>query len=1148
MPGFAHLHVHTEYSLLDGAARIKDLIDKTKESGMDSIAITDHGVMYGVIDFYRYAKEQGIKPIIGCEVYVAPKKMTEKSVMMKEYSHLVLLAKNNTGYKNLMKLVSLAFLEGFYYKPRIDYEVLQEHSEGLICLSACLAGDVPRRVLSGDKKGAKALISNFKRIFKDDFYIELQDHGLSEQKTLNPQLIEMAEELGVELVATNDVHYVNKEDAFSQDVLMCVQMQQYLDEEGRLTFQTDEFYLKTPEEMQALFQYVPQALENTRKIADQCDVSIDFDSIHLPFFKAEEGYTNKQYLKMLCQKGLKERYGEPAGELEERLSYELGVIEKMGFTDYFLIVWDFIRFAREKGIMVGPGRGSAAGSIVAYALRITDIDPIRYKLLFERFLNPERVSMPDIDIDFCIERRQEVIDYVIQKYGADKVAQIITFGTLGAKQVIRDVARVMRIPPAEADRIAKMVPFAIKMDIDTAMEQNPRLLNEYQQNPEVKKLIDTAKKLEGLPRHASTHAAGVVISRLPVTQYVPLQVNPKDGSVITQFPMNTLESLGLLKMDFLGLRNLTVIRDTIEMVYQNRKEKISIDDIQFDDKNVFDLIASGDTDGVFQLESAGMRNLMQKLKPTSLDDIMVGISLFRPGPMDSIPDYLRAKKNPESVQYDHPMLEKILKDTYGCIVYQEQVMEIVRDMAGYSLGRSDLVRRAMSKKKAHVMAMERNIFIHGGGDVPGAVKRGVPERVASKIFDNMMDFAQYAFNKSHACAYAVIGYYTAYLKCYFKLEFITALLNSFAHNPDKIASYIQYCKKTGVQVKPPDINKSFVKFTVEGDAIRFGLASIRAVGEKAAGEIVRIRKSQGAYTSFHSFVQTAGVDALNKKSLEGLITAGCFDGLGMRRSALMGVYDRVLAAAQDKKKNNIQGQLSLFDTEFDLAGADEVQLPDIPEYAEKQKLALEKIATGVYLSGHPLDEFAEELENMKVNTFKILSATEDMTARDYYESREVELVGILNAVKKRATKQKQLMAMATLEDLYASIGLMIFPSVLKRYEDFISDDSIVKIKGKVDIRDGEEPQILVNEVVPFVKNEKEFTGKKLYVRIPHDMGTSTEKLENILGGFPGKQKVILHIEQTSQTLEVGGRLAVTYTKGLMSNLKKAFGKENVVVK
>ena len=1144
---FTHLHLHTEYSLLDGTARIGDVVERAKELGMTSIAVTDHGAMHAVVDFYRKAVAEGIKPIIGCEVYVAPGSLTDKTKAMKEYSHLILLAKDNEGYKNLMRLSSIGFMQGFYHKPRIDYEVLEQHKEGLICMSACLAGDIPRYILSGDQKSADELAVRLRDMFGEDFYLELMDHNLAEQKQVNIKLIEMGERLHIPLVATNDVHYTSKEDAEAQDVLLCIQTRSFVDDADRLRFGTDEFYIKSEQEMSALFRHAPSAIENTQKIADKCNVTMDFDTTHLPQFAVPEGYTHPDYLRKITYEGLYERFIEVTQELKDRLDYELSVIDRMGFTDYFLIVWDFIKFARDNKIMVGPGRGSAAGSLVAYSLRITDVDPIKYTLLFERFLNPERISMPDIDIDFGIDRRQEVIDYVVAKYGGDKVAQIITFGTLGAKQVIRDVARAQRVPLSDADRIAKMVPFAIKMTIARAMEQNARLKTEYDNNPSTKKLLDTAMKLEGIPRHASTHAAGVVISKLPITEYVPLQINPRDGSVITQLPMNTLESLGLLKMDFLGLRNLTVIENAVSLIKKHRGIDVDIDNLEYDDPKVFELISSGDTDGVFQLESGGMRNLMQKLRPTNLGDIMVGISLFRPGPMESIPAYLEAKAHPEKLKFAHPRLERILHETYGSMVYQEQVMEIVRDLAGYSLGRSDLVRRAMSKKKKAVMENERRIFIYGDKEngVEGAINRGVPAKVAEDIFSQMMDFAEYAFNKSHACAYAMIAYQTAYLKTYYKVEYMTALLNSFIGTPDKISAYIQYCSGSCVPIHKPDINKSEFLFSVEGDGIRFGFAAIRDVG-RAAEDIVKER-GNGEYKTFRGFINRT-VNCINKKMLEGLILSGCFDSLGLKRSALSAVADRVLKAAQDANKNNASGQISLFEVEPSLAQIETDDFEDINEYTKDKLLAMEKIATGVYLSGHPLDNYMSELKNRDVNIYKILSAKEDANSAKFYESKVVEISGIMSSIRKRSTKQKKMMANAVLEDLQGALELLIFPGVYQRVEHLLVNDSIVTVTGKVDLREDEDPMILVEAIAPFVKADSEFDGKAVYIRIPKDMGDDKERLARVLQTSPGQSSVSVLIESTGEKFATNGRLKVTVTKSLIKNLQSSFGRENVIVK
>ncbi len=939
---FVHLHVHSEYSLLDGAARIKDIVKTAKELGQTAIAVTDHGAMYGVVDFYIAAKAEGIKPILGFEAYCVTD-LTEKTAKQREYAHLLLLAKNNTGYKNLMKLCSIGFVEGYYYKPRIDYNTLKRYCEGDLHLRLPFGGHSPVS-LSGRKEEAY-ICPGAQRAVRRGFYIELQDHSLIEQKRLNPLLIQLAKDLEIELIATNDSHYVKKEDARAQDILMCLQMGRTLSEGG--LFETDEFYIKSEEEMRALFQNVPEAIENTQKIADKCNVTIELGKLHLPAYEVPAGYTNASYLEEKARLGMAERYGADYSAHEERLRYELQTINKMGFTDYFLIVWDYIDFSHKNGIMVGPGRGSAAGSMVAYALKITNIDPLKYNLLFERFLNPERVSMPDIDIDFCIERRQEVIDYVAEKYGQDRVAQLITFGTLGAKQVVRDVARVMGISIAEANRVAKMIPFAVKMTIKKAMEESPELRNEYETNPEIKEWLNMAMRLEGLPRQSGTHAAAVVISKEPVTEYAPLSLNKKDESVTTQYNMHNIEDLGLLKMDFLGLRTLTVIRDTLAFIKKNHGIDIDMDALDMADPEVYRLMSSGETDGIFQLESDGMRSLMTRLRPENLGDIMVGISLFRPGPMAKIPDYIEGKNHPERVKYDHPILEKLLKDTYGCMVYQEQVMEMVRDLAGYSLARSDEVRRAMSKKKADVMEKERQVFIYGSDTVDGALKRGVSEKVANKVFDQMMDFAQYAFNKSHACAYAVVAYQTAYLKRHYPAEFMTALINSFISVSEKVSHYIRYARGIGIEVLPPDINKSEKVFSVEEGKIRFGLSGLTNIGDSIA-IMIGERNEKGAYKDFQEFVRR-NAGTVNKSQLESLILSGCFDYSGARRSQLMAAYERIYKNAQDEERRSASGQMSF----FDLAGRQEEQyeLPDIPEFEEKQKLSLEKQKLGIYLSG-----------------------------------------------------------------------------------------------------------------------------------------------------------------------------------------------------
>lgn len=1147
--GFTHLHVHTEYSLLDGAARISTLLDRAQELGMDALAITDHGNMFGVIDFYKQAQKRGIKPILGCEVYMAQGGMEEKTNESREYSHLILLAKNNCGYQNLMKLVSLGYLKGYYYKPRIDYKTLLAYGEGLICLSACLAGDLPRYLLEGQEEKARKLAKTLKAAFGEDYYIELQDHNLMEQKMVTPKLIALAKELDIPVVATNDVHYVNKEDAMAHEVLMCIQMNKKLADDKRLTFETQEFYLKSEEEMNEKFSYVKEALENTNLIAQKCNVNIEFDRTLLPKFTKEGQTDNEAYLRELTRQGVERKYPQVTQEIQERMEYELSTIVKMGFVDYFLIVSDFVRYAKEHGIVVGPGRGSAAGSLVAYALDITGIDPLEYNLLFERFLNPERISMPDIDIDFCYERRGEVIDYVVEKYGKDNVAQIITFGTLGARQVIRDVARAMGISVLTADTIAKMVPFELKMTIAKALDQNAKLRTQYENDPQTKELLDTAMKLEGMPRHASTHAAGVVISDRPVVEYVPLYKNPKDESIVTQFPMTTLEELGLLKMDFLGLRTLTVIRDAVDIVKKNRGISLDMEHIDMQDPKVYQLISSGETDGMFQLESDGMKNLMRELKPESLGDIMVGISLFRPGPMAKIPDYIRGKGNPSKVHYDHPMLEKILKDTYGCMVYQEQVMEIVRDMAGYSLGRSDLVRRAMSKKKADVMEKERQIFLYGQEEngvvtVEGALRRGVSKEVATKIFDQMMDFAQYAFNKSHACAYAVISYQTAYLKCYYKVEFMTALLNSFIHNSDKLPEYMNYLRKENIEILPPDINRSSMRFDVEGEQVRFGLSAIRNVGDAVGGVIVE--RENGPYESLEDFINR-NIDLLNKKRVESLILSGCFDSLHPNRAQLMEVYEEIMKQATAAKKREMSGQMSLFDLSDDISLGSKISYPPIEEYSQRVKLAYEKEMTGVYISGHPLKSMEREIAAQKDNISSILRQAQDTQNVDMVDGMTVDLICILTSVNVRTTKAKQVMARVVLEDLYGSMNGLVFPTVYREYEEVLRQDQIVRVSGRVAVEEGGGCELIIGKIVPYLPAEPEYAGKTLFLKVPDRENIHFGYVKEILGHYKGNSAIKVFLEQSNQKFLMQGKLGVTYTKKLIEQLRQYLGEENVKI-
>lgn len=1143
---FVHLHVHSEYSLLDGSCRIKDLVAKTKELNMKAIAITDHGVMYGVIDFYKEAVAQGIKPIIGCEIYVAPRSMQNREYGIdNENYHLVLLAKDMTGYKNLMKIVTVASIEGFYYKPRVDREFLKEHSEGLIALSACLAGEVPSYILRGEYEKAKEAALFYDSIFgRGNFYLELQDHGILEQQKVNKELIRLSKETGIPLVATNDVHYLEKKDAKAHEVLLCIQTGKTIDDEDRMSFPTDEFYLKSPEEMENLFSCCKEAIENTEKITDMCNVEFEFNKTKLPKYDLPEGVDSYEYLRNLCYEGLYKRYKNPSKEVIERLDYELSVIKQMGYVDYFLIVWDFIKFAKDNGIMTGPGRGSAAGSLVAYTLGITNIDPIKYNLLFERFLNPERVSMPDIDSDFCYERRQEVIDYVVKKYGKDNVAQIITFGTMAARAVIRDVGRALNYPYAEVDVIAKMIPFELGMTIDKALSLNPELKARYENEEKVKQLIDISRSLEGLPRHASTHAAGVVISKESLVNYVPLQKN--EDSIVTQFPMTTLEELGLLKMDFLGLRTLTVIRDTIEMVKKNKGVIIDFDSMEYDDPKVYELISKGETEGVFQLESPGMKQFMTELKPKNLEDIIAGISLYRPGPMDQIPRYLANRNHPESIVYDHPLLKPILDVTYGCMVYQEQVMQIVRDVAGYSLGRSDLVRRAMAKKKMDVMEQERKNFIYGIVDeegnviVPGALRNGLDEATANKLFDEMLDFANYAFNKSHAAAYAVIAYQTAYLKRYYPVEFMAALLNSFVDNLDKIAFYVQVCKKMGIKVLPPDINESDSYFTVVEDKIRFGLSAVKNVGLNMTMEIVSERERNGKFKSVVDFFERMQDSQLNKKAVESLIKAGAFSSFGVRRSQLLSVYDKLMENIKKNRNNNLNGQISLFG-EVEQSHGVEFEFPDLEEFPKNRLLSMEKETLGLYISGHPLEEYMEDIPKItNATTLDFKVSEEEMFQPKLQDNQEVVIAGVIATKKIKFTKNNNMMAFVTIEDLYGTVEVIVFPTVYEKYSSIIKEDNPVVVRGKVSLKEEEEPKILCDEI----KLLSQAIVKKLYLNLQDS--TKIEIVKQILRKNPGNMPVVLKLN-SKKLLAANRDLWVNGSKELIKQLYVVLGEENVKV-
>jgi len=1168
---FVHLHVHTEYSLLDGANRIEDLIARTKELGMKSIAITDHGAMYGVIDFYKEAVKNGIKPILGCEVYTARRSRLDKQAGVdSDQGHLVLLARNNIGYKNLMKLVSIGFTEGFYYKPRVDVEVLEKYSEGLTALSACLSGDIPTALLEGDYGKAKRLALEYGRIFGDgNFYLEMQMNDIENQNLVNQGLIRLSKETSLPLIATNDVHFLRREDARAHEILLCIQTGKTINDDDRLRFATGEVYLKSPEEMWEQFKNMPEAVENTIKVAQECNVELEFRTLHLPEFKVPGDTEPFEYLKSLCFGGLMKRYGEsPSPDKVERLEYELSVIRQMGYVDYFLIVWDFIRFAKDNKIAVGPGRGSAAGSLASYCLGITNIDPLKYNLLFERFLNPERVSMPDIDIDFCFERRQEVIDYVVEKYGSDRVAQIITFGTMAARAVIRDVGRALDMPYNEVDAVAKMIPFQIGMNIEKALNINPELKELYEGDEKVRELIDTARLLEGLPRHASTHAAGVVISKEPITEYVPLQKN--EDSITTQFTMGLLEELGLLKMDFLGLRTLTVIRDTLALVEKNYDKSIDIYGLDMDDPEVFKLISEGKTSGIFQLESAGMTQFMKELQPESLEDIIAGISLYRPGPMDQIPRYMRNKNNPGEIRYDHPLLENILNVTYGCMVYQEQVMQIVRDLGGYSMGRSDLVRRAMSKKKMSVMEQERQNFVYGITDgegrviVNGAIRNGVDERTANRIFDEMTDFASYAFNKSHAAAYAVIAYQTAWLKRYYPVEFMAASLNSFLGNSGKVSEYVHECRTMGIEVLPPDINESDVKFTVIKGKIRFGMAAVKNAGENAIAGIIAERQRGGAFKSFRDFCERMDSRDINKRCIESLIKCGAFDSLGIYRSKLVAVYEKLIDGIQSIRKRNTDGQLSLFEFPSGDESTDTVQeeYPDISEYPSKELLSMEKEMLGLYISGHPLSEYEEELNASVTASSLDLNAAangeEDAAdgLKNVRDGMRVTVGGIITAKKTKTTKNNNLMAFLTLEDLFGSMEVIVFPTILAKYGGYMEEESIVLIDGRISVKEEETPKIICDSVRHPSKSGNTDTGSqalrnrsgKLYIKIDRyrDPGFMAS-LYSMLRFFSGNVQVLMYDGNKKPIDNNGNAIKVDLNDALLSELRLRLGEENVKV-
>ena len=1146
---FAHLHVHTEYSLLDGSNKIKEYVSRVKELGMNSAAITDHGVMYGVIDFYREARKQGIKPILGCEVYVAPNSRFDRETAGGEsrYHHLVLLAENNTGYANLMKIVSRGFTEGYYYKPRVDKDLLRQYHEGIIALSACLAGEVQRYLSRGLTEEAKKVALEYQDIFgKGNFFLEMQDHGIPEQQLVNQRQIQLSKETGIELVVTNDIHYTYAEDAKPHDILLCIQTGKKLDDENRMRYEGGQYYVKSPQEMEALFPYAKQALENTQKIADRCEVEIEFGVTKLPKYDVPDGMTSWEYLNKLCWEGLEKHYGAPSRELKERLRYELDTIRSMGYVDYFLIVWDFIKYAKDHGIAVGPGRGSAAGSIVSYCLEITNIDPIRYQLLFERFLNPERVTMPDIDVDFCFERRQEVIDYVVRKYGKDRVVQIVTFGTLAARGVIRDVGRVMDLPYAFVDSIAKMIPQELNITIDKALQMNSELRKTYENDPQVKLLIDMCKRLEGLPRHSSMHAAGVVIGQREIDDFVPLS-RASDGSITTQFTMTTLEELGLLKMDFLGLRTLTVIQNAVQLA-KSKNPELDMDQIDYNDKQVLSYIGTGKTDGIFQLESGGMKGFMKELKPNSLEDIIAGISLYRPGPMDFIPQYIRGKNDAGSITYDCPQLEPILAPTYGCIVYQEQVMQIVRDLAGYTLGRSDLLRRAMSKKKGDVMQKERQIFVYGDEEngVPGCIKNGIDEKTANKIYDEMIDFAKYAFNKSHAAAYAVVSYQTAYLKYYYPVEYMAALMTSVIENPSKVAEYIYACRQMNIQILSPDINRGIGNFSVDGNNIRYGLAAIKSIGRPVIASIIEDRDEFGPFKNLEDFISRMSVkDGLNKRAIEHLIKSGALDCLGGTRKQFMSIYVQIVDHVNQEKKYAMTGQMTL----FDMVGEEEkeqfeIKLPDVGEYSKENLLAFEKEVLGVYLSGHPLQEYEDKWrKSISATTLDFQPDEETGRAKVHDGTREI-VGGMITAKTIKHTKTNQMMAFLSLEDLVGTVEVIVFPRDYEKNREYLEIDKKIFVKGRVSEEEERPSKLICETIIPFEQTKKElwvqFSDKEDFLRSEHI-------LYGYLADSEGDDEVVIYCQKERAIKRLPRNRNIRIGQEVLSRLMNHYGEKRVKV-
>lgn len=1145
---FTHLHVHTEYSLLDGSNKIKEYVARVKELGMDSAAITDHGVMYGVIDFYRAAREAGINPILGCEVYVAPGSRFDKETGTGEsrYYHLVLLAENNQGYANLMKIVSKGFVEGFYYKPRVDLEILEKYHEGIIALSACLAGEVARYLSRGMYEEGKAAALRYQNIFgKGNFFLELQDHGIPEQQTVNQQLLRMHQETGIDLVATNDVHYTTAEDADPHDILLCLQTGKKLADEDRMRYEGGQYYVKSPREMEALFPYALEALENTHRIAQRCHVEIEFGVTKLPKYDVPRGYTSWEYLNKLCFDGLEERYDSVTDALKERLTYELTTIKNMGYVDYFLIVWDFIKYARDNGIMVGPGRGSAAGSLVAYTLGITQLDPIKYDLLFERFLNPERVSMPDIDVDFCFERRQEVIDYVRRKYGNDCVVQIVTFGTLAARGVIRDVGRVLDMPYAQVDTIAKMIPQELNITIDKALTMNPELRKAYEEQEDVRYLIDNAKRLEGLPRHTSMHAAGVVISQKDVSEYVPLS-RASDGSIVTQFTMTTLEELGLLKMDFLGLRTLTVIRDAVNLIRKDYGVELNMQKLDYADKKVLDSLGTGKTDGVFQLESAGMKNFMKELKPQNFEDIIAGISLYRPGPMDFIPQYIRGKNRPDTIRYDCPQLEPILTPTYGCIVYQEQVMQIVRNLAGYTLGRSDLVRRAMSKKKASVMEKERQNFVYGNEEegVPGCIANGISEQTANKIYDDMTDFAKYAFNKSHAAAYALVAYQTAFLKYYYPVQFMAALMTSVIEMPNKVAEYILVCRQMGIKILPPDINVGTYGFSTDNGAIRYGLSAIKSVGRPVIEALVRERGENGEYCSLKDFIER-NIDQINKRAIENFIKAGALDCLEGNRHQKMIVYSQITDSVNQEKKHTMAGQLSLFDIVSEEDKKDfEIRMPNVPEFDKEQILSYEKEVLGIYLSGHPLEKYRAMMDKTISARTTDFQPDEETGLPRVTDGQKVIIGGMITDKTIKYTKNNKVMAFLTVEDLVGTVEVVVFPRDFEKNQSMLDEDNRVFLQGRVSAEDDKASKLILEKMRKFDDVPRElwiqFANKEEYSR--KEQGLFQDLLQS-----PGNSSVVIFLRDVKAMKKLPMSFQVSLEDSWIAYMSEKYGESNVKI-